>query len=166
LSIGSRSARRAWAGAATAGILAAGLLGATVLRPWVNLSADRGDDEAQLGYEALSRGDNAAARDWLREAVWERPDDAENWWNLGVAFWRLNDIDGSIEATDRSVRLTPDDSADRDQFVSDLDYATQQALAEGDSAKARRWAERAIELNSGDLVARGALAGMATQPAK
>ena len=103
----TRLPRRARVGA-VAGLVvfaAASLLGATVLRPAVNLSPRRGAQEAYLGFVALENRRDADAARWLEASTALRPDDADAWHNLGVAYARLGRRGDANAAFAREQRL-------------------------------------------------------------
>ena len=63
--------------------------GATVARPYVNFRGAAADDRARAGYQALERGDNQAAAEAYGRAAAARPEEASSWYNLGIAWQRL-----------------------------------------------------------------------------
>lgn len=98
--------KRVVAGLATAVILTASLLAATIFRPWVNFSHD-GSPEAYVGYTALTNNENQAALGWYRDAVRMQPNNANYWFNLGIAEERLNDIPRAKADFHHAVQLDP-----------------------------------------------------------
>ncbi|MBL4688113.1 MAG: rhomboid family intramembrane serine protease, partial [Nannocystaceae bacterium] len=81
----ARSSARAVGVAASVGLLALSLAGATVLRPLVNQSPEAGVDSARLGYLALLDTHNQVAADHLERAL--ALNDRKDWWtNLGIAY--------------------------------------------------------------------------------
>jgi tetratricopeptide (TPR) repeat protein len=104
--------------AAIAGIVLAVMLGATMARPWINLSADRGDDEARLGYAALIAGRNDEALRWYRDATRMKPKTAGSWFNLGITLERLNRESESSAAYNRAYELEPSNPAFQSMALS------------------------------------------------
>jgi membrane associated rhomboid family serine protease len=107
----SSGAQRYAAGGATVAALALFTIGATIARPVINISPDRGQREARAGYEALEDGRPEEARALLARATELAPDNADHWHNLGVACARLGDDEAARDAFDRACRL------DRDRCV-------------------------------------------------
>jgi membrane associated rhomboid family serine protease len=95
---------------ALAALLVATLLAATLFRPWINLSPNRGYDEGKLGYDDLVAGRNADAVRWLHDATHMRPTEASFWFNLGLAQDRLNDHAAALAAFKRAHDLDPTDA--------------------------------------------------------
>ncbi len=116
LSLSRKAAVRRLAATATVLLAAAGLLGATVARPWVNLSSSRGLDEADLGWEAIEAHRYADAVRWLTEASRLAPVDATVWFNLGVAQQRLGLVRDAAASFERAFRLVPDDPRYRSAY--------------------------------------------------
>jgi len=105
-------ARRMMAVGALVVLLAAGAWAATVGRPLVNMSADRGVEEAHLGYLALQAGDNDEALRLFQQAARMRPGDWKIWNNLSIAYERVGQPDKAAAAYDRSKRLgAPSDTS-------------------------------------------------------
>jgi tetratricopeptide (TPR) repeat protein len=81
--------------------------GSTVARPWVNLAAEGGRGEFELAVEALKAGRNDEGVRWLRDAIRINPREATAWYDLGVAYSRLDRADESIAAFERAHELEP-----------------------------------------------------------
>lgn len=90
-----------------AGVVAITLAAATIARPWINCSAYRGYEQASLGYDALATGHNRDAVRWCHDATIMRPDDARNWFNLGIAHDRLTQHQLALIAYERAAALDP-----------------------------------------------------------
>jgi membrane associated rhomboid family serine protease len=101
-------------------VLAASVAAATVARPLVNASRRAGDEEARLGFDALTADRNAEAVVWYTDATRLAPGEAGNWYNMGIAHDRLGHKAESIAAFDRAAKLNP----------SDADYAAAAGAAE------------------------------------
>jgi tetratricopeptide (TPR) repeat protein len=56
----------------------------------------------------MRRGEYASAESTFQRIVTAEPGDFESWGNLGLCRWASGDIDGSVEALDRSVALRSD----------------------------------------------------------
>ena len=96
------------AGAGVAVVTAAGLVGSTVLRPWVNVSVVAANDDAGQGWEALDQHRDAAAVGWLTDAARMGPRVASTWFNLGLARQRTGDPAAAAGAFARAHELDPD----------------------------------------------------------
>lgn len=83
--------------------LAFALWAATVGRPRVNLSRERGREEAQFAYKALESHRNQEAVRWLRDAIRYRPHESAYWFNLMIAYSRLGDQPGFLTACRRAA---------------------------------------------------------------
>jgi membrane associated rhomboid family serine protease len=105
-------------------LTSAALAGATVARPWVNLSKyaggdfakDAGDDEAQLGYDALTAQHNNQAVGWYLDAVRMNPREPSFWYNLGIAYQRLMRNADATAAYQRACELSPADAEYQSAF--------------------------------------------------
>lgn len=107
--VGVAVARPRWriAMSALAGVLLiASVAGATALRPYLNWSSTRGQQEAHLGYEAQTSGLNQQAVMWYRESLRMRQDPSI-WYNLGLAYQNLGDAPDALAAYRTAVRLAP-----------------------------------------------------------
>src|SRR5262249_766005 len=87
----ARPARRILFASGIGAILLFGLWGDTFGRPTVNLSGKEGYYEGRWGYEALMAGRNQEAVHWLRDASKQQPGEFAYWFDLGIAYHRLND---------------------------------------------------------------------------
>lgn len=99
--------RRLLLGAGIAALVACGLCGATFARPLVNLSSQGGYEEGKRGYNALIANNNQEALRWLRDAVKYKPKVAPLWFDLGIAYQRLANIEAASSAYQRAYRLEP-----------------------------------------------------------
>jgi GlpG protein len=110
LGISSRDrARRALCGGAVALALAAGVAGAVFFRRWVNLTKDRGQEWARVGFTDLQTDREEDAVKHLRLAVSIDPQLAWAWYNLGVACDRQGHYDEAARAFDRAAQINPGD---------------------------------------------------------
>jgi membrane associated rhomboid family serine protease len=99
--------RRLPYGASALTLVLFGLWGSTLGRPVVNLSGKVGYEEARWGYDALREGRTEDAIRWLKDAVKLQPKSATNWFNLGIAYQRANDLPAAIAAYGRAHDLDP-----------------------------------------------------------
>jgi hypothetical protein len=88
-------------------LLVFGLWGATFGRPRINLSGKAGYEEAKWGYDALSANRNKEALHWLGDSVCYQPKQPIYWFNLGIAYQRLNDKSKAKAAYQRAQELEP-----------------------------------------------------------
>ena len=96
--------------AGTAAIVLFGLWAATLGRPRVNLSGEGGRDEALWGYEALAANKNREAVRWFRDAVTYQPKTPLYWFDLGIAYDRLNDIPSAVASYRRAANQGDSDA--------------------------------------------------------
>ena len=101
------SPRRVLASIALTLFVAAAIAGSTVARPWINLSADGGLAEGVLAYDALVAGRNEEAIRWSRDAIRMQPRDAGYWFNMGIAYDRLNRHAEAMTAFKRAHDIEP-----------------------------------------------------------
>jgi membrane associated rhomboid family serine protease len=106
-SVAGHRKHRNWARAGLAALMAACVAGATLARPWINISGSRGIREGELGYQALKKEDNTDAIEWLKQATRLRPENAGYWFNMGIAHERLNNPKAALEAFERAHKLAP-----------------------------------------------------------
>jgi GlpG protein len=98
------------------GTIALIFLGATALRPQVNLAGQMGAEWAYLGYRDLEEERNQSAADKYRQAVGLDPNQANWWYGLAVAQERLDQTSEAVASLQRAQSLRPDDSSWR-QFL-------------------------------------------------
>jgi membrane associated rhomboid family serine protease len=106
----SAPSRREVGFGALSALVVAVLAGSTLARPWINLSTYRGYDEANLGYDDLVAGRNAEALHWLRDAVIMQPRISGFWFNLGIAYDRLNQHSDAVAAYRKARDLEPNNA--------------------------------------------------------
>jgi tetratricopeptide (TPR) repeat protein len=146
-------------------------------------------DDAELGAEALTRGDDAGAIRHLRDAVKDAPDNGRAWSDLARAHFRLAQIPEAALAIDQAARLRPEapevvllraqirlNGGDRDGAQRDATWV----LAHGDTPgqlqqtavvlvrlgrahDALAAASRVVELSSGSASSYGNLAVLALE---
>jgi membrane associated rhomboid family serine protease len=101
--------RRLIAGSIAAALILLGFVGATVARPFINLSRYGGYEEGKWGYDDLIADRNQEAVQWLRDAVRYQPMVPSYWFNLGIAYERLNNQSAALSAYQRAYQLQPSD---------------------------------------------------------
>jgi TPR repeat protein len=97
--------RRALFSTAVAAILIFGVWASTIGRPVVNLSSNGGYEEGRMGYEALIANRNQEAVRWFRDAVTYRRGTSVYWFDLGVAYERVNDKAAALTAFRKAADL-------------------------------------------------------------
>lgn len=80
---------------------------ASVLRPKVNFSRYGPGEDFQLGYQALMDGRDGKAVEHLRRAASYRRASAAAWFDLGIAYQRLNEYNQAADAYDQAAKLDP-----------------------------------------------------------
>jgi membrane associated rhomboid family serine protease len=103
-------ARRVLIGASIGLLILLGVGGATLARPFINLSSQGGYEEARWGYDALIANRNQDAIRWYRDAVKYQPKVPSFWFNLGIAYQRSNDQAAASAAYQRAYDLDPTNS--------------------------------------------------------
>jgi Flp pilus assembly protein TadD len=88
-----------------------GLCGATIARPFINLSGQGGYEEGQWGYAALLANRNRDAVRWFRDAIRYQPRVASFWYDLGIAYQRLDNPQAASTAYQRAYELEPSDAS-------------------------------------------------------
>jgi len=104
-------------------VLASVVLAAAVGRPYVNFSGIVADESGYLGYRALKDGDANQAVEYLETAVRLKPQDSGNWFNLGVAYYRLQRLDDAVAAYQRAIELSPDNADFKKALIQLKAYA-------------------------------------------
>jgi membrane associated rhomboid family serine protease len=99
--------RRALFAGGVGALVLFGLCGATLIRPLINFSGKGGYEEAKWGYDALLANRNQEAVRWLRDAVKYQPKVSSSWFNLGIAYQRLQDQQAAFSAYQRAYELEP-----------------------------------------------------------
>jgi len=103
--------RRVLCAAGIATLVVVGLGGATLARPFINLSGQGGYEEGQWGYAALLANRNQEAIRWLRDATRYQPKVASFWYDLGIAYQRLDNRQAASTAYQRAYELEPSDAS-------------------------------------------------------
>jgi membrane associated rhomboid family serine protease len=103
-------ARRLLIGASIGLLILLGVGGATLARPFINLSSQGGYEEARWGYDALIANRNQDAIRWYRDAVKYQPKVPSFWFNLGIAYQRSKDQAAASAAYQRAYDLDPTNS--------------------------------------------------------
>jgi GlpG protein len=99
---------------ATAAFVLFCLTGALVARPYINRVADIGGELAYLGYRDLERGQYESSIRLFNQAL-ERNGRQGGWWyNLGVAYSRLNRHQEALGAFEQAVECDPRNQEFRD----------------------------------------------------
>ena len=149
LAVSRRGRTKASPALALAALLTASALGATTLRPAVNLSSSGGRDSAYLGYQALEAGRNEEAIAHLSRAV---EGDAEPGWhyNLAIAHQRAGDMAAAMAAYDRAAELAPDDPLYRRAAIDFKRYVAYEAQTRGDHARAAALYEEVLARGGDD----------------
>lgn len=99
--------RRALTVTAIAVLIPFGFCGSTFLRPYINFSSQGGYEGAKWGYDDLMANQNQEAVRWLRDAVRYQPKASVFWFNLGIAYQRLNNQAAASAAYQRAYELEP-----------------------------------------------------------
>jgi membrane associated rhomboid family serine protease len=97
--------RKRWAFIALIALVILPLLGSTLFWPWVNLSDYKYEAFSFVGWQALDKGDNSKALRWLERGVKNKNADAETWFNLGIAYHRLDRDADALRAYERAAQL-------------------------------------------------------------
>lgn len=107
--VSGRYGRNPWlCGAVGAMILALLVACGTVARPFVNFTEFAGYEYGQMGYTALQEGHYENAVKCLRLAL-ERHAVSGNWYNLGIAYQKLDRWDEAASAYRAACALARDD---------------------------------------------------------
>jgi membrane associated rhomboid family serine protease len=106
LAVSARGARWAY-GALFAVLLGGSVFAATYGRRYLNVSSDRAEEWARLGYEDLLKDRDASAAEHLRKAVRVNGAMPSAWFNLGLASQRLDRFEEARDAYRRASELEP-----------------------------------------------------------
>ncbi len=107
LAISAAPARRFLASAGLSILVIGVLVGSTFARPWINFSKNAGYEEGQLGYDALIAERNEEAIRWYRDATRMQPGIAVDWYDLGIAYDRMQRHSEAMTAFKRARDLEP-----------------------------------------------------------
>jgi GlpG protein len=139
--------RRAWL-AATIGLTALSLAGATVLRPAVSFSAARAAaTDTYFGHRALSAGHHRQAVILLASAVLLDDGPAERWFLFGVALHHIGAAELAGDAYGEAATRQPDNARYRRAAVEMARFLARWAQQEGRGEDAARFTRRADELD-------------------
>ena len=90
------------------GGIAGGLIfAASIGRPYLNLAGVVWEEYSYFGHQALLENDPVQAVWYLEKAVAMRPEVDENWYNLGVAYFRCDRLKDAVMAYRRAIALSP-----------------------------------------------------------
>ncbi|MBA3457931.1 MAG: rhomboid family intramembrane serine protease [Deltaproteobacteria bacterium] len=131
--------RRLAAAAVLVLTLAACLGIASLWRAQLNLSSAGGADDAYRGWVALDEGRTADAIRHLERALEVSPDDADSWFNYGLALARAapeGSRTAALTAYRRALALDPTNSRTRQVIASDELAAGYEAQLRGDHTAA------------------------------
>jgi GlpG protein len=96
-------------GAALA-LVVAGFGAAVYARPYINLTSERGYERALMGFRALEHDDEAAVRHYRAALAAPRAEPDASWWyNLGLAYERLENYDAAKAAYQRGAEMERSD---------------------------------------------------------
>ena len=148
--------RTAWLATVLA-LVAATCVGATVARPWVNLTSMVSSDAA-LGYRALVDGKYDDAVRYLEAANLKQPDNTIILTNLGLAYQHKDRYHDALGVYKQAVSVDP---ALRPKLASTiaaiLDHEAVGATKRGDRAHAKALVREALMWDPGDEYARKTL---------
>jgi len=119
VAVTNRDVGRWYAIAAATALLLLGITGSTVFYPRLNISGYAGTEIERAGVEALYRSDNQTAVRLLEEAVQVRQAPARAWFNLGVAYQRLNHNTNALAAFEHAASM-PDADAEMRKAARDM----------------------------------------------
>ena len=139
--ITGRAGQRRMAIASVVAIVVGVVAGSTVARPWVNLAADGARGEFELGLEAMKAGRNDEGVRWLRDATKMNPRDATAWYDLGLAYSRLNRDDEAIASFARAHDLEP---ANAGYLASYAVHQAFRASVAGREDEVAKWYEQLV----------------------
>jgi len=143
----AQGSRRQLAQATLVLVVAADLLLASYGRSYVNLDPNRPQLLARLGYENLVDKDYSQAIDNLKQALKLNANDADSWYNLGIAYQGLERNEEALEAYGRACKLRPRS----EQFRHAVSYSKQalvaQAASDGRFSEAIKLLEEDLALN-------------------
>ena len=81
------------------------LAGATVFWPWVNFSGYAESEIERAGCECLDRNQNQDAIKWLEISAHLRGAPSRAWYNLGIAYHRVNNYEAAAKAYDHAAQM-------------------------------------------------------------
>lgn len=146
------TAQRLAAGAAVVGICATSWLGATTLRPRINLVNDVYGNY-KLAFEAFEAGRFDEAIHHYRAAVAIDPNNTGAWFNLGIAYQSTRHDDDALAAYRRAYELDPTTLRYRAAYLETCRSVGLAAAQSDDHAKAIAPLEVVIELDPTDRLA-------------
>ena len=143
--------RRVISSVAVGLVLAASVAGATVARPWVNLSDEPAADSLALGNAAYDAADFEKAIPHYEKAVKLSPDIGSWWYNLGLAYMATNRHEEAERALARAVELDPSSEKFR-QTSAELAWERgTEAMEEGRLEEAVALLERAVSVDESSI---------------
>ena len=134
--------------AGIAAVLLGGIWGATLGRPRINLSGKGGYEEGKWGYEALLANRNREAVRWLSDAVAYQPKMTLYWYDLGIAYERLNDTASAVA----SYRRAADAGDANAQYLLATLYESGAKGVAKDSKQAFYWYGKLAQQNDADAL--------------
>lgn len=110
LAITERGARRSGAIASMVAVLGLCVLGATLARPWINISARAGLDAMVLAERAVAEGELEQAIAWAERGVGYRRTPANHWAYLSWLYFVTERHAEARDALAEALRREPDNS--------------------------------------------------------
>jgi GlpG protein len=126
-----------------AGVLSA----ASIWRPLINYDPEAHLDLENAGISAIAYGNNQQAVGQLQAATSYHHAEARTWYNLGVAYQRLNELQKAERAFTKAVELNPSGKSDGGNSLDCLAYI---AASRGQHERAIGLYRRAIKAGHSD----------------
>jgi membrane associated rhomboid family serine protease len=134
--VAGRYGRNPWLCRAVGAAIFALLVAAgTVARPYVNFTEFAGDEYGQMGYTALTEGHYEDAVRRIRLAL-DRRGGSYNWYNLGIAYQKLDRWDEAAAAYQTACELARDDKSMQQALAYAKWKSAQKAGPVGDEERA------------------------------
>jgi GlpG protein len=137
--------RRVLVGSVPACMLAI-VLAATAGRPYVNLSGNGDAAAFYLAGRAMDAGEYEHAVEYLDRAVELNDRRPESWYNLGLAYHRLDMAREAVRALERAEELDPEDSDTKELLATSRAVLACDLGEEGRSAEAAELLRDALEV--------------------
>lgn len=102
-----------------------------------------GQEESSKASKLFQQGKYEEAVKLYQEAVEKNPDDPIYFYNLGIAYMRLNKIDEAIEALKKMIEIQPE------SFLA-LKYLGELYAKKGDYEKSSKYFNQAVKISSDD----------------
>ncbi len=129
-----------------AAVMVLTLLAGSVFRAEVNLDGRAGEDIALYAYHQLERGHNATAVSYYKDALAMNPSRSRWWYNLNVAYLRMEKLEESRKALEKAAELAPSNVKYQQILAHKYFQLAAEKFRANELDKAIEWARKGLDV--------------------